>query len=85
MERRQTARRNQTDRRTGRDRRSTDSRKPADRIDVTRLEHEELRERIEFLMRRLARVETEYQVQFTRIAQIQAELDLLNRKTRQNQ
>jgi len=79
MERRQSARRAQPERRSGRDRR--DPRKPAERIDVTRLEHDDLRERIEFLTQRLARVETEYQVQFTRIAQIQAELDTLSRRS----
>jgi hypothetical protein len=82
LERRQGPRRAKNDRRAGSDRRSADRRKPSERLDVTRLEHNDLRERVEFLTKRLTRIETEYQVQFTRIAQIQAELDALARKTR---
>jgi uncharacterized small protein (DUF1192 family) len=80
VERRKNARRSPADRRRGLDRRSADHR--GGQVDVTRFEHDELRERIEFLTRRITRLEAESQIQFTRIAQMQAELDALSRRSR---
>ena len=65
------------------ERRTADRRKVAreSRVDVTRLEHEQLHALVERLTETMVRLEQDLRTQFVRIAQLQQEVDGLKSKT----
>jgi hypothetical protein len=52
---------------------------PGESIDVTRIGFADLFDRVENLAQRLTRAEADLQIQFTRIAELQAELDAVRK------
>jgi chromosome segregation ATPase len=63
------------------DRRAGDRRARDSRVDVTRLEHEQLQALVEGLTEAIARLEQDLRTQLVRIAQLQQEVNQLKART----
>jgi hypothetical protein len=63
------------------DRRTGDRRARESRVDVTRLEHEQLQALVAGLTEAIARVEQDLRTQLVRIAQLQQEVNQLKART----